>query len=82
MTINYYFDEEAFEYEPSDAEELRARRTLAALESEDAWDIPEDVVAEWLYEECRDAAMDQWQDAREYERDPYRFYGVSRTEFY
>lgn len=82
MTINYYFDEDPFEYEPSDAEELRARKTLAALEGEDVWDIPEDVVAEYLYEECRDAARALWRDARDYEQDPYRLYGVSRTDFY
>lgn len=45
------------------------------------WEILEEIHEEYLYELFEDDARNQYEDSREYEKDPYSYYGVSRNDF-
>jgi hypothetical protein len=45
------------------------------------WEILEETHEEYLYEIFEDDARNQYEDSREYEKDPYSYYGVSRNDF-
>lgn len=45
------------------------------------WEILEEIHEEYLYELFEDDARNSFEDNREYEKDPYSYYGVSRNDF-
>lgn len=45
------------------------------------WEILEEIHEEYLYELFEDDARNSFEDSREYEKDPYSYYGVSRNDF-
>jgi predicted neutral ceramidase superfamily lipid hydrolase len=45
------------------------------------WEILEEIHEEYLYDLFEDDARNAFEDSREYEKDPYSYYGVSRNDF-
>lgn len=48
----------------------------------DLYDDLEDIYYEDLLEHFRDEAMEQYRDAKEYNSDPYSYYGISESDFH
>lgn len=42
----------------------------------------DDYFIEYLEEYFKDEAAEQWEEYEEYHRDPYGYYGVSRSDFF
>ena len=45
------------------------------------WEILEEIHEDYLLELFEDDARNSFDDSREYEKDPYSYYGVSRNDF-
>ena len=45
------------------------------------WEALEETHEDYLLELFEDDARNQYEDSREYEKDPYSYYGVSRNDF-
>lgn len=85
----YDFGDEDFEYEVDKTEAVEAqlrklyekdlRELLLDLVGEDdLWDYFEDQI----YEDNKDDAREQYNDALEYEKDPYGYYGLNESDFH
>lgn len=60
-----------------------ARSVLAGLISDDLLRYEEDEdFIEFLKEICQSDAEEAYNDYKEYQKDPYAYYGVSRSDFF
>jgi hypothetical protein len=97
ITDTYSIDFDDYKYELEDAELDEVIGEFRSEYPEDCEGLTDEEVTEldgfydYAYEYCRDAAKDQFDeddnvreeayDAYEYRRDPYSYYGVSRSWF-
>lgn len=85
MTLEYYFNDTEFTYEPEHRDLYHALNTLSGLDVYELSDVQvEDLIEEYLEDLERhfyDEAFADFKEQQQYENDPYAFHGVSRKDF-
>lgn len=93
-TLSYEFDGVDFEYDVDYEDVYDALITkfmddygvisIVAkniIDDYNLWDDLEEIHEDYLLELFEDDARNEYEDSREYNKDPYSYYGVSRNDF-